>query len=272
VGYNNGGLSRAGLVANSNVSFGKGILAIPDAVKGYQTGGTVPTDHLAGPRSLIGHIVLLVVVVALLILGRRVPPIMAGIVLLATASLFPSLSNPYYLAFVLPIAARVVRDPDGAPGTGIFDRPEPVGGRRRIVGVCVSLAAALCIAQIAVPSLPLQVTQAGAGTRAVVVTTVFLAPLLWVVTCGAIIMSYARRPPSWHRSGQRSAEDLPPDAALGRLSAQEQVTEASQSHRGFAAPRTYALESSRRRMAPAAASPCRRLCLTIVSMTSDRER
>ncbi len=35
---------------------------------------------------------------------------------------FPALVFHYYLVFVLPVAALVVRDPDGPPGAGIFDQ------------------------------------------------------------------------------------------------------------------------------------------------------
>jgi len=200
-GYGNGG-SRAAAVAGSNVSFAKALLLIPDGIKARETGGTIPDDFLAGPRSLIGYAVLALVVVAVLALGRRIPPVMAGIVLLATACLFPTLSNPYYLVFVLPVAALVARDPDGPPGTGIFDRLATVGGGRRVVGLCVSVAVALCIAQIALPGPTRQIGQMGAGTGTVVVSsTVFLAPILWLVACTAIIVSYARRRPTHTRPG-----------------------------------------------------------------------
>lgn len=202
------------LVVNFNVSFGKAFLLIPDGIKAQQAGGKVPDGFMAGPRSLIGYAILGIVVVALLALGRRIPPVMAGIVLLATAALFPPLSQPYYLIFVLPIAAVVARDPAMPPGAGIFDRPETVGGRRRAVGVWVSLAAAFSIAQIALPSNSVQVGditgQMGApGTvaRAVVVTTVSLAPILWLIVCGAILLSYARRPVPLITSEQEGLTD-----------------------------------------------------------------
>ncbi len=47
---------------------------IPDAVKAHETGGKIPDGFLAGPRSLIGYGVLVLVVVAVLALGRRMPP------------------------------------------------------------------------------------------------------------------------------------------------------------------------------------------------------
>jgi hypothetical protein len=189
-------------VALNNSSFGKGLLFIPDTIA-MRNSGNVPGGYLDGPRSLIGYVVLVVVVVCVLVLGRRIPPVMAGIALLATASLFPDLSYRYYLVFVLPVAALVARDPHGPPGSGIFDRLDLLGGRRRAVGICVSVTAALSIAQIALPG-PLGhawIVVAGrlgvteiVGTTPVVPTTAGLVPLLWLITCVAIIVSYARRP------------------------------------------------------------------------------
>lgn len=186
-----------------NVSFGKGLLMVPDGIKASQNGGAVPDGYLAGPRSLIGYAVLLLVVVAVFTLGRRISPVMAGIVLLATAALFPAVSLPYYLVFALPVAALVARDPQGPPGTGIFERQATLGDRRRAVGICVSLAAALSIVHIALPSpsMPAEIAgpvRAGVSaivqTRALVLTTASITPLLWLVACAAILVSYARRP------------------------------------------------------------------------------
>jgi hypothetical protein len=219
-------------VSEGNVSFAKGLLTIPDYIKVGEAGGKIPDGFLAGPRSLIGYVVLFLVVVCVVALGRRIPPVMVGIVLLATASLFPVLSNRYYLVFVLPVAALVVRDPDGPPGTGIFDRSAAVGGRRRAVGMCVSLAVALCIAQIALPSPPVQLEiagPAGVDARAVVVVagTVFLAPLLWLVAWGAIIVSYARRPASSCRAEQGPVREVSRDSAASTSCTSELMPEFS---------------------------------------------
>jgi hypothetical protein len=144
---------------------------------------------------LIGYVVLVVVVVCVLALGRRILPVMVGIALLTTAVLFPAEVMNYYMVFVLPIAALVARDPQGPPGSGIFER---LGDRRRAVGICVSLAAALSIAQIALPGPPIQVPvnvgTIGGPTELIVATTSILTPLLWLIACAAIIVSYARRP------------------------------------------------------------------------------
>ena len=171
----------------SNVSFSKALIA---------------------PIPLIGYAALVLVVVSVLALGRRIPPVMVGIVLLITACLAPALSNRYYLVFALPIAALVVRDPDGLPGSGIFDRLATVAGRHRKVGICVSLATALTIAQIALPHPPVSVVlheNGGTVTTLMVLSTAVLTPILWLVTCAVIIVSYARRPASAASTGAATA-------------------------------------------------------------------
>lgn len=102
--------SFGGLRDPRNVSFGKALLLIPDSIKNYQS-GKIPEGFLTGPRTQIGFAVLVIVVVAVLALGRRIPPVMVGIVLLATATFSPADVAFYYLVFVLPIAALVARAP-----------------------------------------------------------------------------------------------------------------------------------------------------------------
>jgi hypothetical protein len=185
------GSSFSTLVGPYNVSFGKAVLFVPDEIIRRKF-GHVPDGFLAGPRSLVGGAVLVVVVGCVLAFGRRIPPVMVGIALLPTASLFPALTYHYYLIFVLPVAALVARDPDGPPGSGLFDQPRTVGGRRRVVGICVSIAAAFTIAQFVLPDSPAQ----GVDNTPLVATTAVLTPILWLIVCAAIIVSYARRPAS----------------------------------------------------------------------------
>lgn len=189
-----------GLIDMRNVSFGRALLLIPDSVKAVQSGGSIPEGFLAGPRSLIGYAILAAVVISLLTLGRRIPPVMAGIVLLAAAALSPSLTMYYYLVFALPVAALIVRDPDGPPGTGIFDALKRDGRDRRAVGITICLAGALSIAQIAlvgVGQVPIY-GQLGAGgvigTTVVASTTAGLATTMWLVVIVVVIASYARKP------------------------------------------------------------------------------
>jgi hypothetical protein len=146
----------------------------------------------------VGVVFLVLVVAAVVILGRRIDPVMAGIALMATASLSPPMTNRYYLVFALPVAALVARDPDGPPGSGIFDRFAAVGDRRRAVGIAVTVSVALSIVQIAVPYPPERLASSLGigGTLTTVFTTSLLTPLAWLVTCVAIITSYALRPAS----------------------------------------------------------------------------
>lgn len=183
------GTSFPMLVGINNVSFANGVLLIPDHIMRMKL-GYVPPSFLAGPRLLIGIVVLLVVVGWVLALGRRIPSVMVGIVLLATASLFPAMTGRYYLAFALPVAALVARYPYGPRGFGIFDWFAVSGDRRRAVGICASIAAALTIAQIALPGGPGEVDNG----IPVVGTTAILAPILWLVACAAILISYTRKP------------------------------------------------------------------------------
>lgn len=187
-------------------------MLVPDNIKLFQTGG-IPDGFLARPRMMIGYVIVLVVVGAVVALGPRIPPVMVGVVLLATAALFPPKVSVYYLIFALPVAALVVRDPDAPFGIGIFERLAVEDGRRRrAVGICVSLAAALSIAQIAlgqpaaapIISGPLGVE---VGTRLIVMTTIGLAPILWLVACTVIIVSYARRPAPSAVGGKVPAQD-----------------------------------------------------------------
>jgi hypothetical protein len=210
-----------------NVSFGRALLIIPDNLEARATGGNIPDGFLAGPRSMIGYAVLVVVVFSVLALGRRIPPVIVGIMLLATACFFPAVALPYYLVFALPIAALVARDPDGPPGAGIFDRPTLVVDGRRAVGICVTFAAALSLAHIALPSPPVhaeivgliqQVGSLGMPDRWVVVTTALFAPLFWLVAFAVIIVSYARRPAPLPNNDQGSTREGPPDTESARES------------------------------------------------------
>jgi hypothetical protein len=202
------------LIDARNVAFSRALLLVPDSAKLSQTGGKMPEGFLAGPRSLLGYAVLLLAVICVLALGRRIPPVMVGIVLLATATLAPPLALFYHLVFVLPIAALIVRDPNGPPGTGILDRLGD--GGRRAMSVCLTLAVALTIVQIALPGTIGNVEIAGQpGTHQFVATTTFLTPFLWLIACAAIIVSYARRPASSPGVEDGPAREGSTDTAVG---------------------------------------------------------
>lgn len=207
------GLSAYGgadkVFSNANVALPNAILIIPYAIAFAVRGA--PVEFPASVHSLAGIAFLLIVVASLIYLGRRVPPVLAGMVLLATASLVPAVSNRYYLIFALPIAALVVRDPDGPIASGLFDGLRNLGMYRRSVGVCVSVASALTLAQIAMPgqrfTYEFPRLDGTFGTAELVVSTAHLTPVLWLVTCVVIIVAYWRTPvTATHSDGP----DLPP--------------------------------------------------------------
>jgi hypothetical protein len=223
-----------------NVSFSRAPLLFPDYAKLIQTGGKLPEGFLAGPRWMIGLAVLIVVVVAVLALGRRIPPVMVGVVLLTTTTLSPPLALFYHLVFVLPVAALVVRDPDGPPGTGMFDRLVTLGDRRRAVGISVSLAAALSIAQIALPGLVGQADIPGqTGTRGIVGTTLLFTPFLWLLACAVILVSYARRRAPLNGSDQEPYRDGPPDTVSSASSCVSEPTASSPQRSASSAETSY---------------------------------
>ncbi|OBH58721.1 glycosyltransferase family 87 protein [Mycobacterium sp. E2479] len=224
-GLSHFGSSELGLTDVKNLSFARALLLFPDAVEAATSGGKLPEGFLAGPRLLIGYVVLILIVVSLLALGRRIPPVMAGIVLLAAAALFPSEAMYYYLVFVLPVAALVIRDPDGRLGEGIFDRFAINGDCRRRVGAWVRVATALSIAQVAIPGQPVPVPiwgQFGArgvvGSTPIVLTTAPLTPILWIIACAVIIVSYVRRPANFQDGDSASPLDGLPETAVSTSS------------------------------------------------------
>ncbi len=199
-----------------NVSFANGLYySVREAIR-VLAGQRIPEDFINPTESLVGYAILVVVVGSILVLGRRIDPIMAGIALLATASLFPPLSYSYYLVFALPVAALVARDPGGPPGSGIFDRLAALGDHRRAAGICVSLAAAFSIAQIALPGprWTIRAELGATGTMTEVPTTALLVPLVWLIACAVIVVSYARRPvPRDVAATEGMEEAVPPDGA-----------------------------------------------------------
>jgi hypothetical protein len=102
------------------------------------------------------------------------------------------------------------------------------------------LAVALSIAQVAVPGRPVPEPVFGqivghpgvigvVGTRPLVVTTLVLVPIVWLIACAVIIVSYARRPASCDRTDRGQAQESPPDSAV---STSPCTSEPDSSHRG----------------------------------------
>jgi hypothetical protein len=216
--HNAVGYTASGPISGwSNVSFGNGFLFVAQRAIWHLTGRGVPEPLINPVEAIVGCAILIAVVTSIVVLGRRVDPLMAGVALLATTSLFPPLSFSYYLVFALPVAALVARDPDGPPGSGIFDGLTSFGERRRAVAICVSLAAAVSVAQIALPlsrsQFEIPTELGGTETLTVVPTTALLAPLAWLIACATIIVSYARKAAPVHVARDHECVNLPANSA-----------------------------------------------------------
>jgi hypothetical protein len=100
----------------------------------------------------------------------------------------------------------------------------------------VTLAAAFSLAHIALPSPPVHAEIVGAVQQAgfdipdrlVVVTTALYTPLLWLLACAVIIVSYARRPAPLPSDDRESPRDAPADAAPSDPAGSERISEFSE--------------------------------------------
>lgn len=188
--------NTAHIFSNANVALGNPLIAIPHAISSILKGGT-PDAFPALVHSATSYGLLLTISALLVIFGRRFPPVMIGIVLLATASLFPAVSNRYYLVFAIPIAAVVARAPDDKHGVGLFEQMQNLGTYRRGAAITVTIAAALTIAQVAIPGPSFAVPQPGVngtiiGYTDIVISTAHLTSLLWLIACATVLFSYVR--------------------------------------------------------------------------------
>jgi hypothetical protein len=145
---------------------------------------------------MIGAAIVLIAMVILLILGRRLPSHVAGIVLLALTSLFVSTTWSYYLVFALPVAAIILRDPSNTElgrhrWRGVFDQALSSVPKKIAVALTV-LAVAATVAQVPLPigaSIPGQPPVNFAGS-VVVHTTVDAVPVLWLIAAFAILVAW----------------------------------------------------------------------------------
>ncbi len=136
--------------------------------------------------------------------GRRAgartpyPPVMVGIVLLATC-LLPADVAFYCLVFRLANRCTGSPRPQQPPGAGIFDQLAAHGTPPRL-SASAYLAVALSIVSVAVPepshsALTRSMAEAkGVVGTILVFTTVTWAPFLWLVTCVVIIVSTRTKP------------------------------------------------------------------------------
>ena len=179
----------------TNVSFARAAYLLQKL--GAYLLGVSPSGGLTNlMQQYLGLAVVGVLVVALLMLGRRVPPHLTGILLLAGAAMYAGTSWSYYLVFALPVAAIILRDPLGPTEQtrwrGVFDWQEaqrPSRLKQVTIAVLV-LATASSVSRLVLPVVATDPT--GQHTN-LVTTSAVLAPLLWMTAGVLALIAWWRR-------------------------------------------------------------------------------
>ena len=195
-----------------NVSFGRGLYEIDSVVRRIfgGTGADPWTAHFGG---YIGVLVAAAFVVFVIVLGRRLPPLIGAIIVVACASMFLGATWSYNLAFCLPVAAVLLRDPpdltpDPHRWSGALDRQPATRTQGWAMGL-ISLAVAASLMRLVLPQT-LHVALIGSPTHDdILATTASLAPVLWLAAVTTALAAWGlRRPPD------RSVAAPDADAAL----------------------------------------------------------
>ena len=183
----------AGLDAEypANVSFGKIIYELGTMVRrAVGMNGDAVATSLSG---LAGSVIALLLIVAVVIAGRRMPVAPTAILVLALASLLPSTTFSYYLVFCLPVAAILLRDPldlspDRYTWRGVLD--DEVVSRRGVVATAlIALAVAFSLTRFLLPEL-LGFEVNHVPRVDLVGTTAGLAPLAWLAASLAALLAW----------------------------------------------------------------------------------
>lgn len=177
----------------TNSSLAKGPFHLAHLLSGLpfsERGAAWITAH----ASLVGAVLVLGLVVSLVLLGRRVPPVISVIVLIMGSALLPGISWMYYLVFAIPVGAVILRDPrDEAPQTaqwrGVLDEANQ-WWLHRLAASSIAVAVALSLSRVFLPgsSVP-----DSAGSGPLVLTSVEFASSAWLVAAILVVIAYAWR-------------------------------------------------------------------------------
>jgi hypothetical protein len=182
-----------------NVSFGKGLYEV-DSVVRRLFGGTGFDPWMAHFGGYVGAALAAILVLAVIVLGRRLPPLIGAIVAMACASMFPSVTWSYNLAFCLPIAAVLLRDPlDAKPDphrwSGAFDRESATRSQAWAMGL-IALAVAASLTRLVLPHT-MHVALMGSPVHDdILATTASLAPILWLAAMITALAAWGLRRPA----------------------------------------------------------------------------
>jgi hypothetical protein len=141
----------------------------------------------------VGALLAATVVLFVVIKGPSIPPVVGAIIALACASLFPVVTWSYYLAFCLPVAAIMVRDPaDPKPDRHRWSGTLDVISERTRNPVATGLIALAVAASLMPLILPrtLHVALLGSAARDdILATTAALVPVLWIAASLAVLLA-----------------------------------------------------------------------------------
>lgn len=177
----------------ANVSFAESFHQLELGMRtlvGASTGATWADGH----QNLIGVVVVVGVAAWLVVLGKRVPPAIGAILLAACASMLPGVSWSYYLVFVLPVAAVLLRDPIGSPPErglwrGHLDHWGTPSSVRGLAALVIVVAAALTTSRIV-----LSTTIPGPGNEGLVKTVSEMLPAVWGLAMLMTLLALTIRP------------------------------------------------------------------------------
>ncbi len=157
----------------------------------------------SGPVSIA---LALAVAAAVVALGRRLPPVIGGSLLLMAASLAPAVSWPYYLVFGLPIAAVLLRDPAGPPAEHGWRGALDVASFSRLQQLAafgIVLATAGTVSRVL---LPLRVNAALYADQGVIATNGNVIPTMWLAATALVLIAWARAKPREDAPSESSPE------------------------------------------------------------------
>lgn len=177
-----------------NVSYASGLHQLELALRQFLGRGTSST-WADGNENLIGAVMMLLVAAWVVVLGKRMPLHIGGMLLVISASMLSGLTWSYYLVFVLPIAAMLLRNPvDVRPETGrwrgIVDDHTRITSFHGFAAIMLVIAAALTTSRVMFATPAIAPPWAGDG---IVRTATEILPVFWAIASIAILLAWTVR-------------------------------------------------------------------------------
>jgi hypothetical protein len=180
----------------ANVSLGKGLYVVDSVVRKI-FGGTGSDPWMAHFGGFVGAALAATLVLVVFVLGRRVPPLIGAIIVIACASMSPGATWSYNLAFCIPVAAVILRDPldltpDPHRWSGAFDQRQATRPQVCAIGL-ITLAVAASLTRFVLPHAMHVALNGSPVHDDILATTASLAPILWVAAMICALAAWSRR-------------------------------------------------------------------------------